>query len=208
MSRFAERNPKLWSFLEKVSALVLGSLAFWLCLIPVVTAPAALAGLFAVAGSLVRGQDEDWFSLYVRTLRTVFGRSLLLGLGNLLFAVMLYVDIRFFWALGHPLARAAAFFLGSMVMLALMINLYAWPLLAWYPQPLGKLLKRAFLLAAAHPFPAVGGWVLAGAVLVLLALLPGPLLFVLPLFGPGLVVVVLAAFAWRSMRRYAGDERE
>lgn len=206
MNRFAERNPKLWSFLEKVSGLVLSSLAFWLCLIPVVTAPAAFAGLFAAASPLVRGQEEDWFSLFFRTLRGVFGRALLLGLANLLLAGLLYVDIRFFWALGHPLAKAAAFFLGSLAMLALMINLYAWPLLAWYPQPLGKLLKRAFLLTAAHPFTAVAGWVSAGLLLLVLTLLPGQLLFLLPLFGPGVLVATLAAFAWRSMRRYVDAE--
>lgn len=209
MSRFAERNPQLWSFLEKVSALVLGSLAFWLCLIPVVTAPAGAAALFAVVGPLVRGREEDWLPLFVRTVRTTFGRALLLGLGNLLIAAVLYLDIRFFWAMGHPVAKLAAFFLGSVAMLALMVNLYAWPLLAWYPQPLGRLLKRAFLLTAAHPLPAVGGWAISGLLLFGLSLLPGRLLFVLPLFGPGAAAAIVAAFAWRSMRRYApADEVE
>lgn len=206
MSRFAERNPKLWAFLEKVSALVLGSLAFWLCLVPVVTAPAALAGLFAAVSPLVRGQEEDWISLFFRTIRRVFGRSLLLGLLNLVLGIILYVDIRFFWAIGTPLAKAAAFFLGSLVTLAFMINLYAWPLLAWYPQPLGKLLKRAFLLAAAHPFPAVGGWVGALLALLLMSLLPGQMLFVLPLFGPGVAVLILAAAAWSAMRLHVDQE--
>jgi uncharacterized membrane protein YesL len=206
MSRFAERNPKLWSFLEKVSALVLGSLAFWLFLAPIVTWPAAVAGLFAAVSPLVRGGHDDWFVLFWKTFKQVFGRALTLGLLSLLLLALLYVDIRFFWALGHPLANVAAFFMGSLLALLLMISLYAWPLLAWYPQPLPALLRRAFLLAAAHPLPAVGGWLVSGGVVLVLSLLPGRLLFLLPLFGPGLVVAILGAFAWIAMRRYVGED--
>lgn len=206
MGRFAEQNPRLWAALERVSALVLGSLAFWLFLIPVVTAPAALAGLFATVSPLVRGGDDDWLRLFWSAFRRTFGRAFLLGLVDLAVAAILWLDIRFFWAVGHPAAKAAAFLLGSMAILALLINLYAWPLLVWYPQPLGPLLKRAFLLAAAHPFPALGGWLGAVLLLFLLTLLPGQLLALLPLFGPGLATAILALAAWRVMRRYAGEE--
>ncbi|MFZ5822866.1 MAG: YesL family protein [Bacillota bacterium] len=204
--KFAERNPRLWAALEKISSLVLGSLAFWLLLIPVVTAPAALAGLFATVGPLVRGGDDDWLRLFWGGFRRTFGRALLLGLINLAVAALLWLDIRFFWALGHPAAKVAALLLGSVAVLALLVNLYAWPLLVWYPQPLGSLLKRSLLLAAAHPFPAVGGWVGAALILFLLTLLPGQLLALLPLFGPGLVATILSLAAWQVMRRYAGEE--
>lgn len=206
MGRFAERNPQLWAFLEQVSALVLGSLAFWLFLLPVVTAPAALTGLFAVVSPLVRGGDDDIFRRFWGAFRLTFGRALLVGALDLILALVIWVDIRFFWALGHPAAKVAAFFLGSIAILALLINLYVWPLLAWYPQPLGALLKRAFFLAAAHPFAAVGGWLGAGLAIFLLTLLPGQLLALLPLLGPGLAVAILALAAWRSMRRYARAE--
>ncbi|MFZ5813899.1 MAG: DUF624 domain-containing protein [Bacillota bacterium] len=208
MSRFAERNPKLWAALEQVSSLVLGSLTLWLFLIPVVTFPAALTGLFAIMRPLVRGRSDDWLSLFWGAFRRSFGRSLLLALLNLLAGLILWVDIRFFWALNHPLGRVTAYLLGSVVLLLLMINLYAWPLLAWYPQPIRPLLRRAFLLAAAHPLPAVGGLLGAALALFLLTLLPGPLLFVLPLFGPGVATAIIALAAWSGMRRYAGEEEE
>lgn len=206
MGRFAEQNPRLWAALERVSTLVLASLAFWLFLIPMVTAPAALAGLIAAVGPLARGGDDDWLGLFWGAFRRTFGRALLLGLVDLVVAAILWLDIRFFWAVEHPAAKAAALLMGSMAILALLMNLYAWPLLVWYPQPLGPLLKRAFLLAAAHPFSALGGWLGAGLVLFLLALLPGPLLALLPLLGPGLTAAILALAAWRVMRRYVGEE--
>lgn len=197
----------MWAFLEQISSLVLGSLAFWLFLIPVVTFPAALTGLFAVVGPLVRGQGGDWLSLFWVAFRRSFVPSLVLGLLNLLLAGIIWVDIRFFWALGSPIGQVLAFIMGSLALLLLMVNLYAWVLLAWYPQPLKSLLRRAFLLAAAHPFPALGGWLGAALVLFVMVMLPGRLLFVLPLFGPGLAIAILAFAAWRVMRRYV-DENE
>lgn len=208
MSRFAERNPKLWSILEKVSIVVLGSLAFWLALLPVVTAPAAITALFAAVGPLVRGRDEDGFSLYWQAFRTTFGRSLLLGFLDLLLGLLFYLDLRFFWGLGTPVGKAAAYFLGAPALLGLMINFYAWPLLAWYPQPLGPLLKRSFLLAAAHPFAALVGWIAVGGAILILLLVPGQWLFILPVVGPGAVVAILGGAAWFSMRRYAGDDEQ
>lgn len=206
MNRFAERNPKLWAALERLSALVLGSLVFWLFLIPVVTAPAALAGLFGATRPLVRGKEDDGFQLFWTTFRRSFGRALLVGLLDLVVGVILWVDIRFFWALGHPAAKAAAFLMGSVAIFALLVNLYLWPLLAWYPQPIGALLKRAGLLAAAHPFTALAGWLVAAVAVFLLILLPGQLLALMPLLAPGLTVAIMAYAAWRTMARYAGDD--
>lgn len=202
MYRFAERNPELWALLEKISLIVLGSLLFWLLSLPVLTSPAALVALFAAASTLVRKEGGDWSLLFWRSFRANLGRALLLGFLNLLLAAIIYVDIRFFWLWGHPLGKAVAFLFGALGMLLALVNAYAWPLLAWYPQPLKPLLKRAFLLAGAHPFPILGGLVLVAVAWFLLLLLPGRLLFLLPLVGPGVGVAILSFAAWRAMRRY------
>lgn len=202
MYRFAQRNPEFWALLEKISLIVLGSLLFWLFSLPLVTAPAALAALLAAAGTLVREEGEDWFLLFWRTFRASLGRGLLLGLLNLLLVAILYVDFRFFWTWVHPVGRVIAFLFGALGMLLALVNAYAWPLLAWYPQPLKSLLKRAFLLAGAHPFPVLGGLVGVALAWFLLLLLPGRLLFLPLLVGPGLGAAILSFAAWRAMRRY------
>lgn len=206
MSKYAERNPEVWALLERLSGLVLGSLLFWLFSLPVITIPAALVGLFAAMGGIIRPVQGDAFTLFWQGFRRSFGRALLLGLLDLVVGVVLYADIRFFWAMESPLFRGVAILFGSGALLVLMVNLYAWTLLAWYPQPLKGLLKRSFLLAAAHPFWAVGGWLVAALVLFLLLLLPGRLMALIPVFAPSFTGVVLAFAAWRPMSRYAGGE--
>ncbi len=207
MSRFAERNPELWALLERLSAIVLGSLAFWLFSLPVITLPVALVGLFAAMGGVFRPSGGDAISLFWGAFRRSFGRALLLGLINLVAGLILYVDIRFFWGMDGLVFQGVAILFGSVAALLLLVNLYAWALLAWYPQPLKGLVKRAFLLAAAHPLHAVAGWLVAGVILLLLSLLPGRLMALLPLLAPGLMGLTLAYAAWLPMRRYADEEQ-
>lgn len=205
---WAERFPRLWAFLEQVATLLFGSVLFWLSCLFVVTLPGGLVGLYAVLGPLVRSGKGDGEIL--RPFWAAFRRALLPGLGLLLLdlvaGLILWVDSRFFWSVGALWGRALAVVALALALLALMVNLFAWPLLAWYPQPLRKLLWRAFLLTGAHPLLAMAGVVLLIGMLLLYTLLPGALMGLVPALGPGLLVGLLGAIAWRAMRTYEVEE--
>jgi uncharacterized membrane protein YesL len=205
---FAERFPRLWAFLESVSVLVLGGLLFWLFTIAGVTMPAALVGLYAAVGAMFRPMGGTPFTRFWTAFRRTFGTALLLGLLDLVLGVILYVDIRVFWSMGSLLTRGLALLMGSVALMALMVNLFAWPLLAFYPQRLGKLLKRAFLLSAAHPFLALGGVVAPLVLLLLMLMLPPRLLGLAVILGPGLLATAAGAIAWQAMKRYADPEED
>lgn len=203
---FEERFPRLWAFLEQVSVLVLTSLAFWLF---IWILPAAIVAMFSAVGTLVRPVRGDLFGRFWRGLWRTWGRAMLLGLINLAAVAILLGDI---WILrtyvGGTVGQVAALFFGSLLLVLAVISVYAWTLLAWYPQPLGKLLKRAFLLGIAHPFHAMGG--LLGAAVVMLGLfsLPGALQGLGAALGPGASATVIGMAAWQAMKRYATDEDE
>lgn len=144
-----------------------------------------------------------------RGLRRSFGRALLLGLLDLLLALVIASDIWFFRLyVGGVAGALLAFLFGSMGVLVLLVNLFLWPLLAWYPQPLGKLVRRAFLLTAAHPFHALGGVAGASITMLLLAMLPKPFNALSVAMGPGAAAAVAAVAAWQAMKRYAGEDDE
>lgn len=208
MTTWEERYPRLWAVMEWISVLVTGSLFFWLGALPVITLPATLVGLCAAVGPLVRPAPHATTRRFWAGFRRSFVTALLLGLVNLAAGLILYLDIRFFWGMSNLTGQVIAFAFGSLAMVAAMANVFAWPLLAWYPQPLGKLLRRSLLLAAAHPFLALGG--LAGALLVpvLYVVLPGSAKGLVPALGPGLVALAFAFPARQAMKRYAGPEDE
>lgn len=207
---WAERFPKLWAFLEQMAMLLFGSMLFWLACPLLITLPGGVTGLYAVMGPLIRSGKGDGEIL--RPFWATFRQTALTGLGllliDLLFAMVLWVDVRFFWGTGTPWGLALALFAWALGLVALMINLFAWPLLAWYPQPLWGLLRRAFLLVGAHPFLALGGVAVLLVLPLLAAVLPGPLLVVIPLLGPGLLTGLLGSIAWRAMRRYEVEQEE
>jgi uncharacterized membrane protein YesL len=205
---FAERFPRLWAFLESVSVLVLGGLLFWLSSIVLVTMPAAIVGLYAAVGSLYRPRAGAPFTRFWRAFLGTFGTALLLGLLDLILGVIVYVDMRVFWSMGTLLTRGLALLMGSVALMAIMANLFAWPLLAFYPQRLGKLLKRSFMLSAAHPFLALGGVVASLVLLLLMFTLPPRLLGLAVILGPGLLATVAGAIAWQAMKRYADPDDE
>lgn len=203
MIRFSEQNPRLWAFLEQVSAVILSGLLFWVF---VLVLPAGLVGLFAAIGALVRPGSGDTLSRFWRGVRRTFGRALLLGLLDFLLLVVLAGDIYLFWSMDTTVGRIIAIVFGSLSALVAMMNVFIWPLLAWYPQPLGPLIRRAFLLAAAHPFLALGGLLGAIALNGVLLTLPGTLLGLMPILAPGLTALVVGVAAWQAMKRYTTPE--
>jgi uncharacterized membrane protein YesL len=205
---WGERFPRLWAALEWISVPVIGSMLFWLFSALIITVPAALVGLYAVMAALIRPVSGDLIGRFWRGFLRTFGRALLLGLLDGLVILILITDIRFFWSPGTPVGKVAAYLLGSLGAVVALANVYLWPLLAWYPQPMSKLLKRSFLLAAAHPFHALGGLAAGLTALVLLSLLPGVLKSTVVMLGPGLFVLMTGWAAWQAMKRYAGPADE
>ncbi len=208
MNPWEERFPRLWAFGERLSVVFLASALFWLASFPVVTLPIALVGLFAAVAPLVRPGEWRTLARFWQGVRSAAGTALLLGLLDLVVGGVLYADIRFFWAMGSLPAKAAALFCGSLASVAAMVNTFAWPLLAWFPQPLPNLLKRAFLLTAAHPVHALAGPGAVALVAALFLVLPPTAKGLVPALGPGTAALLMGLAAWHAMRRYAKPEDE
>lgn len=191
-----------------MSVLVIASLLFWLFSGLVITIPAALAGAFAAVSGLVRPSPGDTMFRFWHGFRRCFLPATLLGVLDLVVFASAYLGVRLFWEMGSPVSKAVAVIYGSLAMLAVMVNVFVWPLLVWYPQPFTSLIRRAFFLAGAHPFQTLGALAAALLALWLLTLLPGPLLGFLPALGPGLAVTMISYVAWHTMKRYAPPDDE
>lgn len=203
-----DRFPRLWGSLDRISVLVIGSLLFWLFSALLITLPAAFVGLLASVSAFVRPVSGETLGRFWNGFRRTFGRALLLGLLNLVLGIILYVDIRFFWSRGTLVGQVIAFSFAVLAFLLLLVNVYAWPLLTWFPQPLGKLLKRSALLAAAHPIAPIVAVLGSLLLLLVLALLPPPFNGLIMILGPGSLAALMGLCAWSTMKRYADPDDE
>jgi uncharacterized membrane protein YesL len=188
--------------LDRAAAFILVNL-FWVLLsIPLVSAPAATAGLFATTSLWVRGKQVEVFQEFWSAARRFSRKATLIGVIDLLIAGLVLLNLAIFQRMDTGqivalISQSATLFVG---LTALVVNLYLWPLMVIFEDvPLHRLFNTSLKLVFAFPL-----WSL---VMLVLALIP----FVVSLlFFTG--ILVLATFsaagllinwgAWRIIRRY------
>ncbi len=138
----------VWSTYDHIGLLVLANLLWVVLCLPVVTAPAATAGLFHVAREVARGRDASLRDFFVG-FRTRFFPAFKLGLVDLGALLVLWVNIDFYshmrggavipgMILAATLVWVAAFFL--------LMHAHLYPLLAGGESSLPQLLRKSALL--------------------------------------------------------------
>lgn len=205
-----ERFPRLWPLLERLATLILATLLFLLFSLPVLTIPAALCGLYRALRSIATGaRSGELMADFWGGVRQNLVQGTLGGVIGLLFCVSSWLWVLMLWQQSGLLLQLAGWLFVWLGLFGIMVNVYLWPLMAWYPQPALKALKRAALLAVAHPLRALGGALLPPMVLAVPYFVGVGLNLLLPVYvlvGPALAVTVSAHFAWQAMKRYAPDE--
>lgn len=198
------RYPGLWSFLQLASAVALGSLVWLLCSLPLVTLPAATAGLYAVAGEASKGLDFNLFAVFWAGMRRHWRRATALWVTGAALTAVLLFDAWFFAASPGWLQALGGVAL-SLLLLVFLVNLYAWPLLIRTDWRLRRLLQVSALLAGAHLIRSL--LTAAGAGLILAVAWRFPPLYLVAV--PGAVALLSTWSAGRILGRYlpaAGDD--
>lgn len=196
-----ERYPGLWSFLQLASAVVLGSLVWLFCSLPLVTLPLATAGLYAVAAEATRGLEFNLLGVFWQAARSRWLRALALWWLDAAALCVLGYDLWFFITRPGWLQLLAGVALSLFVVLCL-VNLYAWPLLVSTDWGLWRLLKVSALLAGVHLFRSLG--VALVVVALLLVAYRWPFLAFAAL--PGAIALLSSYNAGRLLRRYLPEE--
>lgn len=209
LSLWEDRFPRLWPVLERASVIVLGTLLFGLFSIPVITIPAALCGLYRAVRPLAAGSSGSELLVdFWSGVRENWLQGTLAGALAILLTTSAWLWVWLLWLQPGAATRAIGWLFVWAGFFGLMVNVYLFPLLAWYPQSAFQALKRAALLALAHPLWAIAG-VLAPLAVMVIPTLFLSLTVVVPLFmlgGPALMAVCSAHFAWRAMKRYAPED--
>lgn len=193
--------------LDRVGTFVLANLLFVLLSIPLVTIPAAGAGLFATMTTWARGGQPEVFHDFFGGMRRHWRRATVVGVIDVLVAGLIALNLSIFRLMDAPpvvvtLSQSATLFLA---LTALCTNLYLFPLLVIFEDvPLRRLLETSIKLVFAFPF-----WSL-----VLLALVALPaLVSLLVLPAAALILLTFSAVAlgiskivWRVVRRYVVED--
>lgn len=202
----SERN-EIIEQVERYATFILANILWALFSIPLVTLPAATAGLFAVMVARVRGDRDDTIGTFFGGVHTHWRNATALGLLNLLggglvvinFAIFPQMDMR-----ADPLALLARSVTIFAALALLMVNVYAWPLLVLFEDlSLRDLIASAVRLALARPFWSLLVVFAAAIVVGASLLLPRG---VLVLATASAVAFVVSWGAWRVIKQHVTDE--
>jgi uncharacterized membrane protein YesL len=194
-----------YDILDRISAFALANMMWFLLSLPIVTMPAATAGLFAAVSPWSRGQSGELFRDFTDGMRRYWRKSTAVVLFDVVVGVLVFANLSIFPRMNMPqplmvVWQSGTVFIGALV---LAVNLYAWPLMMLFDMPVGKLLYRSLQLVFAHPWRSLE--------LLAIALVPLLLGLVLPVAAMIIVsfsacALLISRGAWRVMRLYLDDE--
>ncbi|MBK9121690.1 MAG: YesL family protein [Chloroflexi bacterium] len=140
---------------ERWGSFVLVNILWALLCIPLVTIPAATAGLFAYWSTRTRGFQTDVFSAFFGGVRAHWLKATLIGIVDLVVGGLVVLNTSIFAHMdmtGDPIAflsRSVTLFAAAALV---MVNLYAWPLLVMLDDmSVKQVLLSSLRLIAVHP---------------------------------------------------------
>ena len=188
----------IWNTYDHIGLLVLANLVWLALCLPVVTAPAATAGLFHLAARISRGEKVVVRNIF-EGFRTHFMPALKLGLFDLVALLVLWVNVDFYSHLGGPVSIPGMVLAGAMIWLGvfvLLMHAHLYPLLVDGESSFRQLIRKSALLTLDNLLYTVGITLQALSLTVLCVITGAGLVLI-----NGSVVAVLLVAGHQELRR-------
>ena len=198
MKGFFNADSWFWQRMNELADLILLSLLWILCCLPVITIGPGTTALYYVMLKKMRGEgDEGIWRLFVRSFRRNFKQGLVLGLVTVALIVLLYVAIQFY-AQAQGLLRPL---FGSLTVVGGVVLLMLLPYLvgqmAQFENTIRRYLVNAFFFMLRHFWST-----LKMAVVTVLGIAAACIMPPLIILAPGLVALGHATVLVKLFDRY------
>lgn len=197
----AEDRAEIGGQLEKWASFILANILWAIFSLPLVTLPAATAGLFAVMSKRARNEPVELFSEFFGTMRRLWLKaSMLMVISGLVGGFLVFnLSILVRMDMADPVALVARSTTLFAAALLLLTSLYAWSLLVLVDLPLRGLIESSVRLVFSYPLWSVGVLVVAIVPVGISLLLP---MGVFLLVTASASVWVITAGTWRVIKRH------
>lgn len=207
---YSERNPMnsekknpLFSFLNLLGQLILLSILWTVCCLPVITVGASTVALYYTVVKVLRRNQDSLFAAFFREFRNNFLQSL-----NINMVFLCYFGILAYFAIPRLSATQSGADIGFYALVGLAI-LGALPLSFVYPtisrfyHKGGSLVRFLLMVIGKHPHIVLGCTLLLAAGILLVLSNPAALLFV-----PGVVCYVQSLLLEPVFRKYSAADSD
>ena len=175
-------NNKFWGLLNTIANLIILNLLWILCCIPIVTIVPSTAAMYYVTLKMVKKEDPYIVRSFFHSFRENLKQGVVLSVIFLVFAGVLYVDIRVLQRFSTDFHQSLLTASYVICVIVIMIVTYVCPLLSYFQNTVVAMLKNAVILALTNPLKTV--------ILLIMNLLP----FLLLMFFPD--VFTMSLFLW------------
>ena len=192
--------------MTKVGTIIAANVLFAMCSIPVVTIGAAWKGLYHTIFSMLEAEDAfNPFKTFWQGFRKNFVRTTLYWLAFAAVMILGYVDLQVCMQVSGGIIQYFSAGAIAVMIVALVIALYLFPLLSMYTGKLTEMVKKAFFFAMNRPLKLV--------VILLLHAVPAALYcldevnrptyaFIGAFFGFGVIALITAKLMVSQIRKY------
>lgn len=207
---YSERNPMnsekknpLFSFLNLLGQLILLSILWTVCCLPIITVGASTVALYYTIVRVLRRNQDSLFAAFFREFRNNFLQSL-----NINMVFLCYFGILAYFAIPRLSATQSGADIGFYALVGLAI-LGALPLSFVYPtisrfyHKGGALVRFLLMVIGKHPHIVLGCTLLLAAGILLVLSNPAALLFV-----PGVVCYVQSLLLEPVFRKYSAADSD
>ena len=155
MKSFFNLDNPFFSFMSRVSDIVILNVLFIICSIPVFTTGASLTAMSYVTLKMKEGEEGYIARSFFRSFKKNFKQSTLVWLVMLVFAAVLYIDWQLLRTMEGAAAQPMRVFILIGALLWLMLLLYLFPMIARYENTTMNMVRNAVLLMLANAPKAI-----------------------------------------------------
>ena len=140
-------DSKLFSILSRVTDLIILSVLWILCSIPIVTVGVSTTALYYVTLKMARRDDVHVFRMFFRAIKDNFKQGISITCVLLILSAILFLDYRLLTAMEGIVVQTVAWILFPVSLLFVMTMFYVFPLQSQYINSVPQTIKNAFILA-------------------------------------------------------------
>lgn len=207
LSGFFNYDNPVWRFIGKFWDVIMLSVLWMVCSIPVVTIGASTTAMYYVTLKLVRDEDGYTFRSFFKSFKENFKQSTIIWLIFLVAGIVLGVDVFFFLRVFNGSQNVRTIMLAifmAMSFLYFAMFTFVFPLQARFYNPVKRTIFNAFFMSIRHLFQTIGMLVIdVGVVFLAFTYLPQIILF-----GVALIAFLNSYILAGIFKKYMPEDAE
>lgn len=147
MDRIFDMSNPIWKFMGKLVDMLVLTVLWVVCSLPIVTIGASTTALYYVALKLASDQDGYTVSSFFSTFRKNLKQSTIVWLIMLLLGIFLAGDLWWYYQIEGSIGTMMFFMFAILTLIYLMVAVYVFPLLARCETGIRNLFMMAFVMS-------------------------------------------------------------